>query len=138
MRDDQTLSALSLGTSTLRTVLSAPSLQLDNISELTSALDDQLVAASEVSEAVDAVSGPERQQVDAEVEEEWELLVREEEGREEERRVEEARKRLEEAEGRGGALPEAGKSTVGDETAAVKPAEETATTAAQQERMPAQ
>ncbi|GAA5835728.1 hypothetical protein JCM9279_004630 [Rhodotorula babjevae] len=54
--DEETLSALSLGASTLRAVLSSPTLQLSNISATTSALDDALIAANEVTEAVDAVS----------------------------------------------------------------------------------
>lgn len=93
----QTLSALTLGTSTLRTVLASPTLQLDNISELTSALDEQLVSAQEVSEAVDAVGAPEREAAidENEVEEEWEKLVKEEEEREERQRVEEAKRKLE-------------------------------------------
>lgn len=92
----QTLSALTLGTSTLRAVLASPTLQLDNISELTSALDEQLVSAQEVSEAVDAVGAPEREAAidENEVEEEWEKLVKEEE-REERQKVEEAKRKLE-------------------------------------------
>lgn len=95
LRRPQTLSALTLGTSTLRTVLSSPTLQLDNISELTSALDEQLVSAQEVSDAVEAVSAPERDALNDEVEEEWERLVKEEEEEEERRREE--RHRVEEA-----------------------------------------
>ena len=91
----QTLSALTLGTSTLRTVLSSPTLQLDNISELTSALDEQLVSAQEVSEAVDAVSAPERDALNDEVEAEWERLVKEEGEREDRQRIEEAKRKLE-------------------------------------------
>ncbi|GAA5862913.1 hypothetical protein JCM3774_006685 [Rhodotorula dairenensis] len=91
--DEETMTALTLGTSTLRTVLASPTLQLENISELTSALDDQLVAAQDVSEAVDAVSAPDRQALDDEVDEEWQRLVQEEEERE---RVEEGKKKLEE------------------------------------------
>ena len=93
----QTLSALTLGTSTLRAVLASPTLQLDNISELTSALDEQLVSAQEVSEAVDAVGAPEREAAidENEVEEEWEKLVKEEEEREERQKVEEANRKLE-------------------------------------------
>ena len=93
----QTLSALTLGTSTLRTVLSSPTLRLDNISELTSALDEQLVSAQSVSEAVDAVGVPDREAgIDEnEVEEEWEKLVKEEREREERQRVEEAMRKLE-------------------------------------------
>ena len=91
----QTLSALTLGTSTLRTVLSSPTLQLDNISELTSALDEQLVSAQQVSEAVDAVSAPERDALNDEVEAEWERLVKEEGEREERQRIEEAKRKLE-------------------------------------------
>lgn len=90
----QTMSALTLGTSTLRSVLSSPALQLDNISELTSALDEQLVAAQEVSEAVDSVSAPEKEALDAEVDEEWKRLVKEEQQKEEQRRVEEAESTL--------------------------------------------
>ncbi|KWU46351.1 hypothetical protein RHOSPDRAFT_28329 [Rhodotorula sp. JG-1b] len=93
--DEETLSALTLGTSTLRTVLSSPTLQLDNISELTSALDEQLVSAQEVSEAVDAVSAPERDALNDEVEAEWERLVKEEGEREDRQRIEEAKRKLE-------------------------------------------
>ncbi|KAG0659518.1 hypothetical protein C6P46_005155 [Rhodotorula mucilaginosa] len=95
--DEETLSALTLGTSTLRAVLASPTLQLDNISELTSALDEQLVSAQEVSEAVDAVGAPEREAAidENEVEEEWEKLVKEEEEREERQKVEEAKRKLE-------------------------------------------
>lgn len=89
------MSALTLGTSTLRTVLASPTLQLDNISELTSALDDQLVAAQDVSGAVDAVSAPERKALDDEVDEEWQRMVREEEeaAAEEQKRQEQEQER---------------------------------------------
>ncbi|GAA6058444.1 hypothetical protein JCM3770_005079 [Rhodotorula araucariae] len=53
--DEETLAALSLGASALRTVLSSPTLQLSNIAATTSALDDALICAAEVSDAVDAV-----------------------------------------------------------------------------------
>ena len=78
-------------------MLASPTLQLDNISELTSALDEQLVSAQEVSEAVDAVGAPEREAAidENEVEEEWEKVVKEEEEREERQRVEEAKRKLE-------------------------------------------
>ncbi|GAA5992535.1 hypothetical protein JCM10908_000868 [Rhodotorula pacifica] len=111
--DEETMSALTLGTSTLRTVLASPTLQLENISELTSTLDEQLVAAQEVSDAVDAVSAPEKKALDDEVEEEWERLVKEEEEREEKQRVEEAEKKLETA----GATPVTPEKSEQQETA---------------------
>ena len=51
----QTLAALSLGTSTLRSILASPTLQLDHIKETTSALSDALQDANDVDEAVNAV-----------------------------------------------------------------------------------
>ncbi|GAA5875386.1 hypothetical protein JCM16303_000606 [Sporobolomyces ruberrimus] len=54
--DEETLEALSLGSSTLRSILSSPTLQLSNIEATTSALDETLIAATEINEAVDSVA----------------------------------------------------------------------------------
>ncbi|GAA6001217.1 hypothetical protein JCM10207_007469 [Rhodosporidiobolus poonsookiae] len=81
--DEETLSALTLGTSVLRAVLSSPTLQLSNISATTSALDDALISAQEVSEAVNCIV-PVSGEMDDEVEEELRGL-QEEERREKER-----------------------------------------------------
>lgn len=98
------MSALSLGTSTLRTILASPTLQLDNIESTTSLLDETLISAQEVSEAVDAVSAPLTKEVEDEVDAELRALVeaekmkeREEEERKEKERAEDAAKKLEEA-----------------------------------------
>ncbi|BGO97909.1 hypothetical protein NBRC10513v2_001906 [Rhodotorula toruloides] len=102
--DEETMSALSLGTSTLRTILSSPTLQLDNIESTTSLLDETLISAQEVNEAVDSVSAPLAREVEDEVDAELRELVeaekrkeREEEERKEKERVEAAAKKLEEA-----------------------------------------
>lgn len=98
------MSALSLGTSTLRTILSSPTLQLDNIESTTSLLDETLISAQTVNEAVDSVSAPLAREVEDEVDAELRELVEaekrkegEEEERKEKERVEEAAKKLEEA-----------------------------------------
>ncbi|GAA5906253.1 hypothetical protein JCM8208_000674 [Rhodotorula glutinis] len=101
--DEETLSALSLGASTLRAVLSSPTLQLSNISATTSALDDALISASEVTEAVDAVSAGQlgaegEDEVDEELREMQEAeraRVKADEDKREQERVEEARAKLE-------------------------------------------
>ncbi|BGO89806.1 hypothetical protein NBRC10512_007223 [Rhodotorula toruloides] len=102
--DEETMSALSLGTSTLRTILSSPTLQLDNIESTTSLLDETLISAQTVNEAVDSVSAPLAREVEDEVDAELRELVEaekrkegEEEERKEKERVEEAAKKLEEA-----------------------------------------
>ncbi|GAA5913186.1 hypothetical protein JCM6882_005812 [Rhodosporidiobolus microsporus] len=100
--DEETLTALSLGTSTLRSILSSPTLQLSNIEATTSALDSALIDAQEVNQAVDAVSAPMVGEVEDEVEEELRALVEEERGREEREREREVERKLAE----GGKVPE--------------------------------
>ncbi|BGP23014.1 hypothetical protein JCM10295v2_001907 [Rhodotorula toruloides] len=102
--DEETLSALSLGTSTLRSILSSPTLQLDNIESTTSLLDETLISAQEVNEAVDSVSAPLAREIKDEVDAELRELVeaekrkeREEEEAKEKKRVDEAAKKLEDA-----------------------------------------
>ncbi|EGU12344.1 hypothetical protein RTG_01366 [Rhodotorula toruloides ATCC 204091] len=73
--DEETMSALSLGTSTLRTILSSPTLQLDNIESTTSLLDETLISAQEVNEAVDSVSAPLAREVEDEVDAELRELA---------------------------------------------------------------
>lgn len=98
----QTLSALSLGATTLRSVLSSPTLQLSNISATTSALDDALISASEVSDAVDAIGAGQlgaegEDEVEAELrglQEEEERKERTEEDRRERERVREVEQKL--------------------------------------------
>ncbi|GAA5943387.1 hypothetical protein JCM3775_005917 [Rhodotorula graminis] len=100
--DEETLSALSLGATTLRAVLSSPTLQLSNISATTSALDDALISAAEVTEAVDAVSAGQlgaegEDEVDEELREMQEAeraKVKAEEDERERDRVDEARAKL--------------------------------------------
>ncbi|GAA6026769.1 hypothetical protein JCM8097_005848 [Rhodosporidiobolus ruineniae] len=103
--DEETLQALSLGTSTLRSILSSPTLQLDNIAATTSALDDSLIAAQEVSDAVEGISAPERAEWEGEVEDELRELQMEEEREKEESRVREAERKLEGAEGKKAEVP---------------------------------
>lgn len=93
----QTLSALSLGATTLRTVLSSPTLQLSNIEATTSLLDDSLVAAQEVREAVDAVGAGAAEIDEDEVERELREMVAKEEKDAEEQRVREVAGTLESA-----------------------------------------
>lgn len=92
----QTLAALSLGTSTLRSLLASPTLQLDHIEETTSALSDALEDATEVDDAVNAIGTSQldvtsQQEVDdefaqllAEAKEDEEKAAREAEARKEE------------------------------------------------------
>ncbi|GAA6062248.1 hypothetical protein JCM10212_001762 [Sporobolomyces blumeae] len=89
--DEETLEALSLGSSTLRQILSSPTLQLSNIEATTSALDEQLVSAAEINDAVLSVSAADRTEIEDEVEAELRELVEADE-REQERKKEEARK----------------------------------------------
>lgn len=64
----QTMAALSLGTSTLRTLISSPTLSLDHIEATTTALADALADADDINQAVDAgnVALPSDQEDDAE------------------------------------------------------------------------
>ena len=78
----QTLEALSLGSSTLRTILASPTLQISNIEATTSALDETLIAANEINEAVDSVAALD-EGMEMEVEDELKEL------QEKEKRVEE-------------------------------------------------
>ncbi|GAA5829656.1 hypothetical protein JCM11251_000237 [Rhodosporidiobolus azoricus] len=92
--DEETLTALSLGTSTLRQILSSPTLQLSNIEATTSALDSALVDAQEINGVVDSVNAPLLGEVEGEVEEELEALIKEEREREDRKKEEEAVKKL--------------------------------------------
>ncbi|GAA5971508.1 hypothetical protein JCM11641_000618 [Rhodosporidiobolus odoratus] len=110
--DEETLQALSLGTSTLREVLSSPTLQLSNIEATTSALDDALITSQQVTEAVDSAATPLSSEMEGEVEEELKELVEEEKmekrekvERTEEERVSEMERKMEQM----GKVPEAGK-----------------------------
>ncbi|GAA5919940.1 hypothetical protein JCM1841_000057 [Sporobolomyces salmonicolor] len=102
--DEETLSALSLGSATLQQILASPTLQLSNIEATTSALDDALASATEINEAVDSVA-PLDSALEDEVDDELKKLVeadrneeREKERREEEHRVREAERKLKEVE----------------------------------------
>ncbi|GAA5900363.1 uncharacterized protein JCM6883_002822 [Sporobolomyces salmoneus] len=90
--DEETLEALSLGSSTLRSILASPTLQLSNIEATTSALDETLVAATEINEAVDSVAP-----LDAEMEGEVEDELRELQEREKKDEEVEREKKLLEA-----------------------------------------
>ncbi|BGP46268.1 hypothetical protein JCM10450v2_002110 [Rhodotorula kratochvilovae] len=95
--DEETLSALSLGATTLRAVLSSPTLQLSNIAATTSALDDALIRSAEVGEAVDAVSAGQLGEGEEEVEEELREMQEAERRAERERgeaRVKEAEEKM--------------------------------------------
>ncbi|GAA5947267.1 hypothetical protein JCM3765_001597 [Sporobolomyces pararoseus] len=81
--DEETLEALSLGSSTLRTILASPTLQLSNIEATTSALDDTLIAANEINEAVDNVAVLD-EGMESEVEDELRALQETEKKEEEE------------------------------------------------------
>ncbi|GAA5947235.1 hypothetical protein JCM3765_001584 [Sporobolomyces pararoseus] len=83
--DEETLEALSLGSSTLRTILASPTLQLSNIEATTSALDDTLIAATEINEAVDNVAVLD-EGIESEVEDELRALQETEKKEEEEER----------------------------------------------------
>jgi len=87
----QTLEALSLGSSTLRTILASPTLQISNIEATTSALDETLIAANEINEAVDSVAALD-EGMEIEVEDELKEL------QEKEKRVEEEAQKDREAE----------------------------------------
>ena len=87
----QTLEALSLGSSTLRTILASPTLQISNIEATTSALDETLIAANEINEAVDSVAALD-EGMEMEVEDELREL------QEKEKRVEEEAQKDREAE----------------------------------------
>lgn len=87
----QTMQALDLGTKTLRTLISSPSLSLDHIEETTSALSDALADANEINEAVSQV-GQLDSTMESEVEDELKELV---ETAEREERAEQDRKRVE-------------------------------------------
>jgi charged multivesicular body protein 7 len=91
----QTLSALSLGTTALRSILSSPTLQLSNIEATTSALDDALISAQEVNEAVDSVPTPLTGEMEDEVDAELKALVEEEKREKEEKRERDERERVE-------------------------------------------
>ncbi|GAA5870354.1 hypothetical protein JCM1840_004702 [Sporobolomyces johnsonii] len=102
--DEETLSALSLGSATLQQILASPTLQLSNIEATTSALDDALASAAEISEAVDSVA-PLDSALEDEVDDELKKLVeadrkeeRKKEEREEKERVTEAERKLREVE----------------------------------------
>ncbi|GAA5941035.1 phosphatidic acid-binding protein CHM7 [Sporobolomyces koalae] len=71
--DEETLEALSLGSSTLRQILQLPTLQLSNIEATTAALDETLVAATEIKEAVDSVT-PLEEGIELEIEDELKQL----------------------------------------------------------------
>lgn len=64
----QTMAALSLGTATLRTLISSPTLSLDHIGATTTALADALADADDINQAVDAggVALPSDQEDDVE------------------------------------------------------------------------
>ncbi|GAA5978365.1 hypothetical protein JCM5350_001140 [Sporobolomyces pararoseus] len=83
--DEETLEALSLGSATLRTILASPTLQLSNIEATTSALDDTLIAANEINEAVDNVAVLD-EGIESEVEDELRALQETEKKEEEEER----------------------------------------------------
>lgn len=70
----QTMAALTLGTKTLRTLISSPTLSLDHVEATTSALSDALADADDISRAVDAVGG---EALDADMEEEVEGELKE-------------------------------------------------------------
>lgn len=89
--DEETMSALALGTSTLRTLISSPNLSLDHIEETTSALSDALADANDINEAVSAV-GQLDGDLESEVEDELKSLV---ESVEKEERAEKERERIE-------------------------------------------
>ncbi|ORY55330.1 hypothetical protein BCR35DRAFT_284434 [Leucosporidium creatinivorum] len=89
--DEETMSALSLGTSTLRSILASPNLSLDHIEETTTALSDTLADANDISEAVSAV-GQLDSDLEGEVEDELKSLV---ESVEREERAEKERERVE-------------------------------------------
>lgn len=80
----QTLEALSLGSSTLRTILASPTLQISNIEATTSALDETLVAATEINEAVDSVA-PLDSALEFEVDDELKALQAEDQRRQDTR-----------------------------------------------------
>ncbi|GAA6006364.1 hypothetical protein JCM11491_004928 [Sporobolomyces phaffii] len=96
--DEETLEALSLGSSTLREVLASPTLQLSNIEATTSALDDALIAANEINDAVDSVA-PLDAGMELEVEDELRALQegdkQEQAEAQKDREMERARKLLE-------------------------------------------
>jgi len=94
----QTLEALSLGSSTLRTILASPTLQISNIEATTSALDESLIAANEINEAVDSVAALDEgmeMEVEDELRELQEKEKRIEEEEQKDREAERARKLLE-------------------------------------------
>lgn len=97
----QTMSALSLGTSTLRAILASPNLSLDQIEETTSALADTLADANDINEAVSA-AGQLDSDLEGEVEDELKSLVesveKEEQAEKERERVEKEQKEREERE----------------------------------------
>ncbi|GAA5999348.1 uncharacterized protein JCM10292_001222 [Rhodotorula paludigena] len=93
--DEETLSALSLGATTLCTVLSSPTLQLSDVEATTSLLDDSLVAAQEVREAVDAVGAGAAEIDEDDVERELREMVAKEEKHAEELREREITATLE-------------------------------------------
>ncbi|GAA5839715.1 hypothetical protein JCM3766R1_004593 [Sporobolomyces carnicolor] len=82
--DEETLEALSLGSSTLRTILASPTLQISNIEATTSALDETLVAATEINEAVDSVA-PLDSALEFEVDDELKALQAEDQRRQDTR-----------------------------------------------------
>ena len=64
------MAALSLGTSTLRTLISSPTLSLKHIEATTTAFSDTLADADDINQAIDmgGVALPSGQEVDAELE----------------------------------------------------------------------
>jgi charged multivesicular body protein 7 len=81
--DEEIMKALELGTSTLRLLISSPTLSLDHIEETTTALEDALADSKEINEAINegALDKGAEEAVEAELEE----LIRAEREEEEEK-----------------------------------------------------
>lgn len=94
------MSALSLGTKTLRTLISSPNLSLDHIEETTTALSDALADANDINEAVTS-AGQLDSAAEGEVEDELKALIesveREDQLKKEEAAVEERLAQVQEA-----------------------------------------
>jgi charged multivesicular body protein 7 len=102
--DEEIMKALELGTSTLRLLISSPTLSLDHIEETTTALEDALADSKEINEAInegvldkgaeEAVEAELKELIRAEREEEEEKLAKQSEEKEKEKEIEKLMEKL--------------------------------------------